>query len=153
MSSIVLQRFRSETYLGCLCLSKLGCHARSVSQEEWKSPWEVTVDKFNEYFSKADEVINSIKSSQISRELEWVHLRQSNEFSNSYQSNKSIYLQYHIWLTAHLYNLLWPINSHTCYIIDSRGIISVLFCSTFSRKRFKFSPVWSLHSPLSTWCV
>uniref|UniRef100_A0A8C9X6W8 Apolipoprotein Ea n=1 Tax=Sander lucioperca TaxID=283035 RepID=A0A8C9X6W8_SANLU len=51
-------------------VQNLGCHARSVPDDEEKNPWEVTVDKFNEYLTKADEVVKNIKSSQISRELD-----------------------------------------------------------------------------------
>lgn len=50
----------------------LGCHARSFFEE--KNSWEVAVDKFNDYLSQlntqADQMVEGIKSSQISRELE-----------------------------------------------------------------------------------
>merc|ERR1712035_250501 len=51
-----------------------GCHARSVPQDEWKNPWEVTVDKFNDYLTdlntRAEEMVHEVRSSQISRELD-----------------------------------------------------------------------------------
>lgn len=55
-----------------------GCHARGVPQRDSRNPWEVTLDEFKDYFtdlsSKADGVVKDIKSSPVSRELEWVNL-------------------------------------------------------------------------------
>lgn len=72
MSKLPPSVFRSE-YLTFVSLSPPGCHARSLLSPD-KTPWEATVDKFNDYFTdlntRADEVVSGIKSSQISRELE-----------------------------------------------------------------------------------
>ena len=63
-----------------MCLSLLspasGCNARAVRQADATPPnrWEDTVDRFWQYVSelnqKADGVVQNIKSSQLTRELE-----------------------------------------------------------------------------------
>ncbi|KAM3872723.1 apolipoprotein Eb [Diretmus argenteus] len=53
-----------------------GCNARAVRQADatQQNPWEVTVDRFWEYISdlnkKADGVVENIKASQLTRELD-----------------------------------------------------------------------------------
>lgn len=53
-----------------------GCNARSMPRqvEATQNPWEVTVDRFWHYISnlnqQADGVVQNIKASQLSRELE-----------------------------------------------------------------------------------
>ncbi|KAG9279449.1 apolipoprotein Eb [Astyanax mexicanus] len=58
-----------------LALSVLsGCHGRFMFQDEPKTPWEETVDKFWEYVadlsSRAEEMKDNIKSTQLIRELD-----------------------------------------------------------------------------------
>lgn len=131
------KRFSSE-HLRCLSLVKLGCHARNVLQE--KTPWEVTVDKFNDYFtdlnSKADEVVKGIQSSQISRELEWVHLCHSN--GCSYQMNYGLYVN--ILYTLCAINLqTWLRQLYIVHVSEICEILlAVLIWKTCSRKHFKF---------------
>lgn len=53
----------------------LGCNARAIRQAEaTKNPWEETVDRFLQYITElgqnADGVVQNLRSSQLSRELE-----------------------------------------------------------------------------------
>ena len=53
----------------------IGCNARAVLQPDAVVPqWEATVDRFWQYIAdltqKADGVLQDVKSSQLSRELE-----------------------------------------------------------------------------------
>lgn len=53
----------------------IGCNGRAVRQAEaTKNPWEESVDRFWEYIAKlgqnADGVVENLKASQLSRELE-----------------------------------------------------------------------------------
>lgn len=58
-----------------LCVPTIGCNGRAVRQAEaTKNPWEESVDRFWEYIAKlgqnADGVVENLKASQLSRELE-----------------------------------------------------------------------------------
>lgn len=80
MSGIPIHRYLNTKYDSNLL--NVGCHAHMVPLVEATSPWENTVNQFKDYFtelnSKADAMVQDIKSSEIGRELEWVNLRKEN---------------------------------------------------------------------------
>lgn len=57
----------------------VGCQGRFLFQDEPKSRWEEAVDQFwnhvSELTSKAEEMRDNIKATQLGRELEWVNAK------------------------------------------------------------------------------